>query len=202
MMTESVEVFATRTIPTPRPRPERLRVGPARVAVDGVHLSCAGRPFRVRGVTYGSFLPRADGAPFPAWEKCRADLSAIADAGLTVVRTYEVPPAEILELAAEAGLRVIVGLQYPDWRMLPPPGHVAERRVLDAGRRAVDAALERCAGHPEVLAIAVGNEVPADLVRLYGIGSVERVLSGLVAAVHAGDSGMLATYVNFPTTEF
>ena len=209
MMTRSTEALTTghsaptsRTIPRPAPQPQRLGVGTARVAVDGMHLSCAGRPFRVRGVTYGSFLPRADGAPFPVWERCRADLRAIADAGLNVVRTYDVPPPELLELAAEAGLRVIVGLQYPDWRMLPPPGRAAERRVRDAGRRAVDAALERCAGRPEVLAIAVGNEVPADLVRLYGIGSVERVLSDLVAAVHSGDPGVLATYVNYPTTEF
>src|ERR1043166_5771793 len=77
------------------------------------------RPFRVRGVTYGSFLPRADGVPFPVRETCRADLTAIADAGLNVLRTYTVPPPEILELAAETGLRVLVGLQYHDWRMLP-----------------------------------------------------------------------------------
>ena len=191
----------TRPLVRPTPRPERPPFA-TRVTVDGVHLACGSTPFRVRGVTYGSFLPRADGAPFPAWERCRADLMAIAESGLNTVRTYDVPPPEILELAAEAGLRVIVGLQYADWRMLPPPGRAAERRVLDAGRRAVDAALERCAGRPEVLAIAVGNEVPADLVRLYGIGSVEEVLSELIAGVHAADPGMLATYVNYPTTEF
>src|ERR1044071_648551 len=93
-MTRSTEAFTTghsapgtRTIPRPAPQSQRLSIGPARVAVDGMHLSCAGRPFRVRGVTYGSFLPRADGAPFPVWERCRADLRAIADAGLNVVRT-------------------------------------------------------------------------------------------------------------------
>src|ERR1043166_7302317 len=123
MMTRSPEALTTghseppsRTMPRPAPQPQRLGVGTARVAVDGMHLSCAGRPFRVRGVTYGSFLPRADGAPFPVWERCRADLRPIADAGLNAIRTYDVPPPELLELAAEAGLRVIVGLQYPAWR--------------------------------------------------------------------------------------
>src|ERR1041384_3590717 len=148
------------------------------------------------------FFPHPKGAPLPAWERCRADLMAIAESGLNTVRTYDVPPPEMLELAAEVGLRIIVGLQYADWRMLPPPGRPAERRVLDAGRRAVDAALERCAGRPAVLPTAVGKEVPADLVRLYGIGSVEEVLSELIPGVHAADPGMLATYVNYPTTEF
>jgi glycosyltransferase involved in cell wall biosynthesis len=193
---------ATRTLDEAPARPGRAVPVRSRVIVDGVHLSCDGRPFRVRGVTYGSFLPRADGVPFPVRETCRADLTAIADAGLNVLRTYTVPPPEILELAAETGLRVLVGLQYHDWRMLPPPGRRSQRQVLDAGRRAVDEAMRRCAGHPEVLAIAVGNEVPADLVRLYGIGSVEEVLAELIASVHAADPGMLATYVNFPTTEF
>src|ERR1041385_2652845 len=162
----------TRPLDRPSPHPERPLVA-TRVTADGVHLACGSTPFRGRGVTYGSFFSRGRG-----------------------------PPPEMLELAAEVGLRIIVGLQYADWRMLPPPGRPAERRVLDAGRRAVDAALERCAGRPEVLAIAVGNEVPADLVRLYGIGSVEEVLSELIAGVHAADPGMLATYVNYPTTEF
>ena len=125
----------TRPLVRPTPRPERPPFA-TRVTVDGVHLACGSTPFRVRGVTYGSFLPRADGAPFPAWERCRADLMAIAESGLNTVRTYDVPPPEILELAAEAGLRVIVGLQYADWRMLPPPGRPAERRVLEFLERA------------------------------------------------------------------
>src|ERR1043166_2270709 len=110
---------ATRTLDEAPARPGRAAPVRSRVIVDGVHLSCDGRPFRVRGVTYGSFLPRADGVPFPVRETCRADLTAIADAGLNVLRTYTVPPPEILELAAETGLRVLVGLQYHDWRMLP-----------------------------------------------------------------------------------
>ncbi|MBO0686915.1 MAG: glycosyltransferase, partial [Candidatus Dormibacteraeota bacterium] len=54
----------------------------------------------------------------------------------------------------------------------------------------------------EVLAISVGNEVPADFCRLYGRGAVEEVLSALIEDVHAADSAMLATYSNFPTTEY
>ena len=58
------------------------------------------------------------------------------------------------------------------------------------------------AANPTVLALAVGNEIPVDLVRLYGSGKVADTLSRLVAQIHDADPGMLATYVNFPTTEF
>jgi len=36
-----------------------------RVSVDGKYLELVGGPFRVRGVTYGKFLPPLDGEPFP-----------------------------------------------------------------------------------------------------------------------------------------
>lgn len=175
----------------------------SRVRIDGVHLTCDDRPFRVRGVTYGSFLSRrSDGAQFPEPAVIRRDFAAIAATGLNVVRIYTTPPVDLLDAAREAGLRLLVGIHYDDWRMLPPPGRKGNRQVLEAGRRAVAEAMERCAGRPEVLAIAVGNEVPADLIRLYGVRSVEAVLSALIEEVHHADPGMLATYVNFPTTEF
>ena len=62
--------------------------------------------------------------------------------------------------------------------------------------------MERCAGRPEVLAISVGNEVPADVARVHGVARIEEGLSTLVSAVHKADPDMLATYCNFPTTEF
>src|SRR4051812_21899817 len=109
-----------------------------RVVVDGKHLSLGGRPFRIKGVTYGSFLPRLDGEPFPERARVKEDFRAIAEAGLNTVRTYELPPVDVLEIADEFELRVLVGLHYHDWRMEPTPGRAARRRIRDAGRRAVD----------------------------------------------------------------
>ena len=126
----------------------------------------------------------------------------MADIGLNAVRTYTLPTDDVLGLAAEAGLRVIVGLDYPDWRYELQPGGRTQRRVRDAGLRAVDEAMERCARRPDVLAISVGNEVPGDVVRVHGRGAVEDGLGALVEAVHAADPAMLATYTNFPTTEY
>jgi glycosyltransferase involved in cell wall biosynthesis len=173
-----------------------------RVRPDGGYLACGGDAFRVRGVTYGSFLPRRDGAPFPEPERCRADFRAMAGLGLNAVRIYHVPPADVLDAAAEEGLRLLVGIHYDDWRMLPPPTRAGNRRVRDAGLRAVEEAMRVCAGRPEVLALAVGNEVPADLVRWYGARAVADVLAELVVAAHKADAAMPVTYVNYPTTEF
>jgi len=130
------------------------------------------------------------------------DLEAMAALGLNTVRTYALPPPDLLDTAAALGMRVLVGLDYHDWRMEPTPGRAAHRRIRAAGLAVAGQALERCAERPEVLAISVGNEVPADLVRVHGIGAVQDTLSALVAEIHAGDPGMLVTYTNFPTTEY
>jgi glycosyltransferase involved in cell wall biosynthesis len=179
-----------------------LEIGVARVTTDGKHLAIGESPFRVRGVTYGSFSHRLDGHAYPDPELLERDLVAIANAGLNTIRTYTVPPPELLELAAEQGLRVMVGLQYHDWRLEHGSGRSASRRILDAGRAAVETAMELCADNPAVLAVAVGNEIPVDLIRVHGIASVEKTLERLILDVHAADPGMLATYVSFPTTEF
>jgi glycosyltransferase involved in cell wall biosynthesis len=173
-----------------------------RVAADGKYLLAGESVFRVRGVTYGSFRPRADGEHYPTSDVVARDFRSIADAGLNTVRTYSLPPPDALDLAAENGLYVLVGLHYDDWRAEARPGRASRRRILEAGRRAVDEALDRCAGRPEVLALAVGNEVPGDLVRFHAIGSVEETLSALIADIHSGSTDLLATYVNYPTTEY
>lgn len=180
----------------PSPSPG-LRVHP-----DGKHLALDGRPFRVRGATYGTFMPRLDGELFPEPSQIKLDLQAMADSGFNVLRTYTLPPVDLLDLAEEFGLRVLVGVDYEDWRSQLRPGKSAHRRVLDAGRAAVESTMARCAGRSCVLAVSVGNEVPGDIVRLHGIGGVEEVLSSLVEEVHAMDRSMLATYTNFPTTEY
>jgi GT2 family glycosyltransferase len=174
----------------------------SRITVDGKHLRHGDEPFSLRGVTYGSFSPRADGALYPHTERVESDFAAIAASGLNVVRLYTAPPPDLLDLAEENGLRLFVGLQYEDWRYEAAPGRRAQRRVRDAGRRALEAAMEACAGRTSVLAVCVGNEVPPDVTRVHGIGDVEDVLSELVEQVHEFDPEMLATYANYPSTEY
>jgi hypothetical protein len=94
----------------------RADLSTARVLTDGRHLSLGGRPHRIRGVTYGTFRPRADGQLFPEADRLAEDVAAMAAAGLNTVRTYTVPPHELLDAAAVAGPRVLVGVDYDDWR--------------------------------------------------------------------------------------
>src|SRR5919112_608627 len=146
-------------------RDVRADVSAERVLTDGRHLSLGGRPYRIRGATYGTFRPRPDGQLFPEADRIAEDVAAMAAAGLNTVRTYTVPPNELLDAAAEKGLRVLVGVHYDDWRQ-HGTGRRAHQAVFDAGRRALDQALERVAGLPHVLAVSIGNEGPGDLVRL------------------------------------
>ncbi len=57
-------------------------------------------------------------------------------------------------------------------------------------------------GHPALLAIAIGNEIPASIVRWYGRQRRERFLKRLFYAAKSEDPRALVTYVNFPTTEY
>ncbi len=173
-----------------------------RVVPDGKHLRAGSTPFRVKGVTYGHFVPRTDGHRFPEPPQVERDLTAIAAHGLNTLRTYSVPPLDLLDGARALGLRLLVGVDYADWRMRPEVSRAGHRQVLADGRTAVRQALEVLAGRPEVLAVSVGNEVPSDIARLYGRAAVEDTLSALVAEVHAGDPELPATYTSYPTSEF
>ena len=172
-----------------------------RVATDGKHLRLGRAPT-------GSRESRTD-------RSCRAKTAFVflSSGGSSVTwspwpgmgSTRSVstrPPQDLLDTARALGLRVLVGLHYPDWRMHPEGSRSSNRRVRTAARDALIAALEVLAGRPEVLAISVGNEVPSDIARLYGRAAIEDALAELVAQVHEGDPDMLATYTGYPTAEF
>src|SRR6476661_5544121 len=103
-------VLETPTLPPPRLEREPLQVvqqapeiktgRPVRVA--GKRFTHGGTRFAVRGVTYGSFLPRSDGCPFPEGPAVRRDFAAIRGRGLNTVRTYAAPPVDVVDAAAEA----------------------------------------------------------------------------------------------------
>ena len=174
----------------------------SRIVADGKHLAVAGETFVVRGVTYGSFVPRRDGSCYPETAQLRCDFAQIAALGLNTVRVYTAPPPDLLEAAEEHAIRVLAGIHYRDWRYEYTPGREAQRRVRDGGRRALDELLLLWAGRPELLAVSVGNEVPADIVRVHGIVAVQDVLSEFAAHVHEADPDVLVTYTNYPTTEY
>jgi GT2 family glycosyltransferase len=169
----------------------------ARPTVSGKFLHADGERFLVRGVSYGTFAPGAEGALFPEQERVARDFYAIARLGANTVRTYTTPPLHVLDEAARRGLRVIAGLPWPQ--------HVAfldSRADAREIRAAVRAGVERLAAHPATLLFTVGNEIPPSVVRWYGRRRIERFLRELYDEAKAVAPDALVTYINYPPTEY
>ncbi|HEX8968245.1 MAG TPA: glycosyltransferase [Chloroflexota bacterium] len=163
----------------------------------GKFLFVGDEKFLVRGVTYGTFRPDPSGTAYSNSEQVERDLAQMAANHVNTVRLYDVPPTWLLDSAERHGLRVMVGLPWEQ--------HVA---FLDDTERAQDiearvrAGVRACARHPAVMCYAVGNEIPASIVRWYGAQRIERYLKRLHAVAKAEDPQALVTYVNYPTTEY
>ncbi|MBS1879731.1 MAG: glycosyltransferase [Actinobacteria bacterium] len=170
-------------------RAQRFRVQ-GRAILDG------SEKLHVRGATYGTFRPR-DGVAFPPRERVREDFAAMAASGVNAVRTYEPPPLWLLDEAAAHGLRAMVGLAWEQHlTFLDDPER--RRQIV----RRVRAQAAACEAHPALLCYAIGNEIPAAIVRWHGKRAVERFLERLYFEVKEADPGGLVTYVNYPSTEY
>ncbi len=186
------------------PAARRARVESAeRVEVDGKFFRSGGERFRFRGVTYGTFRPRAgDGARFPERDRLARDLEQMREHGFTVLRTYTAPPEDLLDLAADHGLKVLAGIFYSDWRYLVGASRRQARRVAADARAEVARVARALADRPEVLGLSLGNEVPADVVRWCGTTEVARAIGELARTVHDVDDAQLVTYANYPSAEY
>jgi GT2 family glycosyltransferase len=150
----------------------------------------------VRGATYGTFRS-TDGCSLPPPDRVAADLEAMAAAGVNSLRTYEPPPLWLLDMAQAHGLKVMVGLAWEQHvAFLDDPGRA------DAIVARVAAQVRACEAHPAILCYAIGNEIPASIVRWHGKREVERFLQRLYWEAKAEDPGALFTYVNYPSTEY
>jgi GT2 family glycosyltransferase len=168
-----------------------------RPRVRGKFLYAGDEKLWVRGVTYGTFRPDGDGGEYGARARVQRDFAQVAAGGFNAVRTYTVPPRWLLDEAAAHGLRVMVGLPWEQHvTFLDDP---ARARAIE---QAVRAGVGACAGHPAVLAYAIGNEIPAPVIRWHGRRAIERYLGRLYRAAKAEDRDALVTYVSYPTTEY
>jgi len=173
-----------------------------RVSVDGKQFLANGERFHLRGVTYGTFRPRDDGARFPEFDRVKRDFEAMSEAGFNVVRTYTAPPDDVVSLAADWGLRLLAGVFYPDWRYLVGASRRDRRQLLaDAGAE-VRTAARRLRGQESVMGLCLGNEVPADVIRWLGTDTVAGALGHLVEVAREEDPAQLLTYANYPTAEY
>jgi GT2 family glycosyltransferase len=165
--------------------------------IDGKFLRVDGRRFWVKGVTYGTFAPDAQGHQFPARDVVARDFAGMARHGVNTVRTYTAPEPWVLDEAARAGIRVMVGLPWSQHIAFLDDQHTP-RQI----RRDTAAKVLRIASHPAVLLLALGNEIPPPVVRWHGAARIERFLRELYEDAKAAAPGALFTYVNFPPTEY
>src|SRR5690242_878877 len=148
------------------------------VRVQGKFFFAGERKHFVRGVTYGPFPPGTHGAQFPECATVERDFALMRGAGANTVRVFTVPPVWLLDLAAEAGLKVLVGLPWTQ--------HVAflDSPVIKTEiRAAITAGVRACVRHRAVFAYLVGNEIPPDMIRWHGADAVREFLRDLVALV-------------------
>jgi GT2 family glycosyltransferase len=167
-----------------------------RPSVLGRSICVGGRKLHVKGVTYGTFRER-DGEPFPDPERVREDFEAMAAAGVNAVRTYVPPPLWLLDLAHQQELYVMPGLAWEQHVAFLDDPELTSRIVARAAHQVAE-----CAGHPSILCYAIGNEIPAGIVRWQGKERTERFLERLFWAAKEKDLDGLFTYVNFPSTEY
>jgi GT2 family glycosyltransferase len=168
-----------------------------RPTVSGKFVFVGGEKLHVRGVTYGTFASGGEGAHEFDPELVERDFREMAANGLNAVRLYTVPPRWMLDVAAQHGLRIMVGIPWEQ--------HIAfldDRKRRASIERQIAEAVRGCAGHPAVLCFAIGNEIPASIVRWHGRRRIERFLHRLYRTAKAEDPDALVTYINYPSTEY
>jgi GT2 family glycosyltransferase len=166
-------------------------------SADGKFLRVGGEPFLIRGVAYGTFAPRDDGHHFPDRPQLERDFKSMALAGINTVRTYTAPPGDVLDAAADHGLRVLAGLAWPQHIAFLDDRHLRRDIVRVIGQQA-----RALARHPALLLTAIGNEIPPAVVRWHGRRHVEQFIRAAVDEARSAAPEMLLTYVNYPPTEF
>ncbi len=168
-----------------------------RPAVAGKFFRAGTEKYYVKGFSYGPFAPNSDGEPLPQRDRLRDDFAHMRALGANTIRVYFPPPKWLLDEALDHGLRVFIDVPWEKHRCFFEDWDAIERardRVRDTARE-----LGR---HPGVFAISVANEFPADIVRFQGRHRVERFVEELLGIVKEEAPDCLATFVNFPTTEF
>src|SRR5512135_1418610 len=168
-----------------------------RPRVRGKFLWIGEEKFHIRGVTYGPFRPDGGGEDFHNRAVVERDFRLMAINGINTVRFYTTPAPWVLDTAQRHGLHAMVCLTADRYI-----GFLTDRKGAPDIKELVCAKVRSCAGHPALLCYALGNEIPASVVRWHGRRRVERYLQRLYEVVKSEDRTALVTYVNYPSTEY
>jgi O-antigen biosynthesis protein len=168
-----------------------------RPTAKGKFIFAGSEKFFIRGVTYGAFRPDAEGNEYHDLDVIKRDFAMMAENGINSVRIpHTMPPRELLDIAQQYGLRVMVGLSAEQY-----VGYLNDNTEFDI-EDTIASKVRAVAGHPAILCYAIGNEIPALIVRWLGKRRVERYLKRIYKAIKSEDPNGIVTYVNYPSTEY
>lgn len=171
-----------------------------RPQVKGKFIFVGENKLYIKGVTYGAFKADEDGNEYHNLDIIDRDLGMMKANGINTVRIpHTTPPRSLLDIAHKHDLYVMVGLSAEQY-----VGYLIDKNKKDAPdiEEIIRSKVRICAGHPALLCYAIGNEIPASLVRWLGARRVERYLKQMYRAIKAEDPDSIVTYVNYPTTEY
>jgi glycosyltransferase involved in cell wall biosynthesis len=169
----------------------------SRPRVSGKFIYSGEEKFYIKGVTYGTFRPDENGIQFPPAQTVDLDFKLMREKGINTVRTYTVPPVYLMDAAERNGLKVMAGLPWEQHiNFLKSKARIND--ILSNIRKGVVS----CANHNALLCFAIGNEIPAQIVRWLGAAQTEKFLKRIYDVVKQVDENALVTYVNYPTTEY
>jgi len=152
------------------------------VRVEGKFFFAGQDKLYVKGVTYGPFAPGSHGDQFPERDIVAADFAKMIELGANTVRVFTPPPLWLLDLAAEAGLRVLAGIPWSQ--------HIAflsDAKTQTQIVRGVAAAIAAIKGHPAIFAYLIGNEIPPDMIRWHGRERIRGFVKRLYDVAKAAD---------------
>src|SRR5487761_797162 len=170
----------------------------ARLTGRGKYLYDGERKFFARGVSYGPFAPNSSGERYPEPERVRADFALMREIGANLLRCYVPPPEWMIEEAARAELRLMIGIPWP-FHMAFLDSPRMTREIRETIRKGVIAM--RKYGET-IAAYSLGNEVRSDIVRWHGPSAVSRFLAELYDIGKQSDPEGLFTYSNYPSAEY
>src|SRR5688572_6489065 len=172
--------------------------GHEKIEIKGKFFYQGDEKFYIRGVTYGAFKPDEKGNEYADLEQIEQDFALMVANGFNTVRIpHTTPPRKLLDIAHRYKLKVMIGLSAEQY-----VGYLIDRKKSIDIMGIIREKVKSCADHPALLCIAIGNEVPASIVRWYGRKKIESYLRKVYKAIKAVAPQSIVTYVNYPTTEY